>query len=444
MGHEEANARVRWVMVRMVVAVLLMGLYGCSDVRVPNSASAACKGDIGTEESSVVREDVKALVAKLGSPDASVRQNAAREVVRLRSKAVSAVPSLVKALDDPNDTVQYFACVALGMMGSGATDATPALLKKLGSQWAGIRIASIFAVRETCSPQDSRLLIDLLLSDNAYARASAAFCLGHCGADNRNSVGALAKALGDRDAMVRRNAAMALGELGGRASRTNDVLTRVAGTDKDARVRCAAVDALPKVGLCDRACITVLVDALKDEDYWVRMEAAEGIGDLGCAAQSARAAVHKALEDSKPEVRVWATYAAIRLDPNGEQGVSDLLKYVRGQFPMQEKGMEGKQNLTPNMNAVDALGKMGPGAAGAIPTLMAMLPQFGLDDYVCIVRAMREIGPEAIKALERAQQSDDPEMRKIAVWILKGLRMSADEFNIRVTLHNVAQIPWWE
>lgn len=431
-------------MVRIVAVALLMAVYGCSYAHASDSAGTARKDDVEAEECSVVREEVNALVRKLESDDASVRQNAARELVRLRSKAVLAVPSLVKAIDDPNDTVQVFACLALAGVGGGAGDATPALLKKLGSEYVGIQHASIFAVMRTCRPQDSQFLIDLLRSDNAHARASAACCLGQCGADNRNSVDALAKAIGDRDAWVRRYAARALGQLGGMASRTSDVLARVARTDKDAMVRCAAVEALPKVGSCDRVCIAVLVDALEDEDYWVRMAAAQGIGDLGCAAQPARAAVHKALEDSKPEVRVWATYAAIKLDPNGEQGVNDLLKYVREQFPMQEKGWEGAQNLTPNTNAVVALGKIGLGASGAIPALMAMLLQFGVAENAYIVRAMRGIGPEAIKAVERAEQSDDPKMREIAVRVLKGLRMSAYEFDTRVTLYNMAQIAWWE
>ena len=449
MGREETNARARCVMVRIAAAVLLAGMCWCSSLYASDSASTTPTGDPKAEGPVVAYEDANALVRKLESPDASVRQNAAQGLVKLRSKALIAVPSLVKALDDPNDTVQYYACVALGEVGRGAADATPALLKKLGSQYVGIRMASVFAVMRTCLPQDSHLLIDLLRSDNARARASAACCLRRCGADDKNTVGALAKALGDPDAEVRRCAAMALGELGQRASRTSKELARMARTDKDAEVRCAAVDALPKVIPGDKVCIAVFVDALKDKDYWVRMAAAQNIGDLGSAAQSARAAVHKALEDSKPEVRVWATYAAIKLDPNGQQGVNDLLKFVTGHFPMQEKGMEGTQNFTPNMNAIAALGKIGPGATGAIPSLMAMLPRFDMGDMpgfncIDIVRAMRGIGPEAVKAIEQAQQSDDPNMRKLAGWVLKGLRMPEDEFDIRVTLYDLAQIPWWE
>lgn len=79
-------------------------------------------------------EAVPALVEALSSADRDRRENSARALARMGTKATDAVPALIDALRDPDEDVRQNAVRALGQIGTGAKDAIPDLIGMLGKE----------------------------------------------------------------------------------------------------------------------------------------------------------------------------------------------------------------------------------------------------------------------------------------------------------------------
>lgn len=132
-----------------------------------------------------------------------------------------------------------------------------------------------------------------LKSKNAETRRRAAFKLG--AARKRNAVPALAAALGDADWGVRCAAVEALGRIGD--PRAGDALV-AALRDKDWTVRSAAAAALMNV--TDARSLDALVAALKAADEFVRSSAVVALAKIG--GRRAAQAVASLLRDDDPGV----------------------------------------------------------------------------------------------------------------------------------------------
>ena len=124
------------------------------------------------------------------------------------------------------------------------------------------------------------------LDDRAAAvKSNAALTLGLIGPAARAAVPALALALKDADPGVRQAAAQAMGSIGSAArpaaSRLNDLLA-----DRDASVRIEAALALWRAA-GDARGVGVLADAVSAKDDAVAQRAVEGVGEIGPKAKGA-------------------------------------------------------------------------------------------------------------------------------------------------------------
>ena len=98
--------------------------------------------------------------------------------------------------------------------------------------------------------------------------------------------------------------------------------------------------------------------ALEHADSAVRYWAAVTAGEMGAAAKPAQAALAERLEDTAPEVQVWAAYALVKL------GRSDLgLQTLIDQLGNPEEGAR--------LQAITALDQLGEAAAPAAPDIEA-------------------------------------------------------------------------
>jgi len=115
--------------------------------------------------------------------------------------------------------------------------------------------------------------------------------------------------------------------------------------------------AAPKVELTDeqkRQKVAELIEQLKDEEVGRRMQAADGLGDLGAAAKSAVPALIGALNDEDILVRRDASYALGSIGPDALPALIEALKSPH-------------ENV--RRGSVHALGRMGPAARDALPAL---------------------------------------------------------------------------
>src|SRR5262245_37039090 len=150
----------------------------------------------------------------------------------------------VEELGDAKPEVRRGAAFALGK--AGQPSAVPALRKRLADDDAGVRDAAAYALGEIAAATGDASLwkeigADLLKrlgeDGDAKVRRSAAYAAGCCGPAAAEARGALTKALGDAEPVVRQNAAWALGRLKDKAG--EDAVAALAERlrDDDATVR---------------------------------------------------------------------------------------------------------------------------------------------------------------------------------------------------------------
>ncbi len=174
---------------------------------------------------------------------------------------------------------------------------------------------------------------------------------------------ALLSALKSERPMLRAMAAHALAGMGEGAEEALPGLAAVLEKDADPKVRESAARAIGLVGR-KSALKSTLVSALRkglaDAEGPVRVSSAFALAALDSGASEAAAVLGKALNDPEPEgtnLHQEACFRLASMGPAAKDAVPGLIAML--------------QNPDPEMRwpAVEALGKIGPGAAAAQPAL---------------------------------------------------------------------------
>ncbi len=206
---------------------------------------------------------------------------------------------------------------------------------------------------------------ELQASDSA---PGAVVGLRECGAA---AVSALIKVLQTKTSpeewKIRASAALALGAIGPAAKDAVPALApllrdEAMGTETRTQIRGWAAKALVSIG---PASIPVLVSALSDSDKEVRINAAYALGSVG---RPAIAATARAAKDPAPGVRQAAVFALGRTSHS--DAVASLVEAL------------ADNDLTVRLFAVDALGRLGTHATGAVPRLARYLSDADLGTKV--------------------------------------------------------------
>ncbi len=245
--------------------------------------------------------------------------------------------------------------MALAGVGPLAEETVPLLGRSLqGSQCTNVRLAAIAALRPAMGPDAGRATDDLVVSlaDKvpSVRRASAtALAVIAPRADPQRinkAVPALARALNDTDPEVRRRAVAALGALGARAEAATAALADVARTPGSPVSREAAL-ALGRIG---GPGLTELMRNLEHADASVRVSAAQGLQSLGFRARPALAPLARALTDKDPTVRQVAAAALRASDPEPK----DVL-------PVLQRSLAARDDNAVRFWAVTWVGDIGAG-----------------------------------------------------------------------------------
>lgn len=295
---------------------------------------------------------------------------------------------------------------------------------------------------------------DLKDSRDPGARVRAIHALQFYGKDAREVVSHIIKALGDQDASVRVNAAIAVGLIGLDAkdlSNGINALRRLLSrnTESQGIVRYQAARALGRLGadsapaipeLCsaikdttaseirgaaafalgsagwdrqkgpDPRAIHALLGALKDPSHDVRMEALFSLIVLGPPIQGTDKAAEKRIleeltNDKSKVVQIWARVAVMRLDTVSAHHLVPIAKYLKD------------PDLRVRVSAARAFAIMGKDAKANVKDLV-----YALDDkepdvlvWVCIALGeMRDAGHEALAKLEGLAEHQDARVKQAA------------------------------
>ncbi len=253
-------------------------------------------------------------------------------------------------------------------------------------------------------------LIDTLRHPDSEVRQSSAIVLGELG--DKQAVEPLIQALNDSDREVRHTAAEALGKLGDRqaveppiqALKENTWVWQTADPiwgemDDEWGRSWTATEALVKLG---ELALSPLLNALADENKWVRFHAVGTLGKLGDAR--ATLPLIEALKDSDFDVRRSAARALGEL---GNKAVEPLIQVLKDEDEWVRAG-DGYDWV--RAGATFALGQLGDVRAIG-PLIEALKDSQGY------------YRPEAVRALSNFSH---PRVVELFIQMLEGRRWSAE------------------
>lgn len=197
-------------------------------------------------------DEIPSLIAKLQSPDVTVRAESADDLRTLGSRATAATPALSKLLDDPSPVVRMSAAAALLRISPKDASAASVLSKGLDSTEAAVRCQAVRAVGlagDAAAPLASKLA-QLLTDADELTRLATLQTIATLGPAAAGAWSAVAKLLDDPQMAV--DAADALGRIGPPARPALKRLAQMLSAD-DKNVRWAAVRAMSQIGGEDAA-----------------------------------------------------------------------------------------------------------------------------------------------------------------------------------------------
>jgi len=230
-------------------------LSNIGEPAVPGLTDIAAKGRRSTERGDAAEalgligppaQQALPSVVKLASdPDAYARRKAALAMVRIDPKGDGVITALTALLSDTAVSVRHHASKALGMAGSAAAESISALEKNLDDARPEIRRSTALALGQI-GEQAVPALVRSIGSKDPLVRKYAARALGDAGKGKAAGqvAAALAKALKDPDAEVRREAVWSLMLIEPKAKTVYPVLKNMADNDIDYVVRFAAREAV--------------------------------------------------------------------------------------------------------------------------------------------------------------------------------------------------------
>lgn len=221
-----------------------IGLLHDADVGVGTAAGAAL---VRLKGGAV--DAVRATLA-----DAATRLKALEVLAAIGPAAKAAVPEVAALLADTDPLVRSEAAVVLASVGAEAAPAVPALEKLLGDDApADVRYTTAYAlgrIGAAAKPAVPRLLELTKSADEIMATVATWATLKIEPQDATrvdSAIPLLRKALRGENEMARLEAAVALGDIGPRASSAIPILELVSEEDSSRQVRAAAAEALARV-----------------------------------------------------------------------------------------------------------------------------------------------------------------------------------------------------
>jgi HEAT repeat protein len=266
-------------------------------------------------------EQITELIRGLSHSHPGVRTRSAKELGKIGSPAKGAFSLLVAAAEDPVQSVRETAVLALSGFGAEA-------------------VAS---------------LIPLVQHPDKYVRRNAIWALGKIGPPAASAIAVLCQALRDEDPRSASGAAQSLGCLGELGAPAISALTEAMRGTNVVLCRLAA-KALSEIG---RPAIPTLVQHLRHHDPFVRGEAAVALGWMGPRAEKAVPALVEML---------GVPLVAQPIAPAGRPVAGAVVTLPK---PAAAKSAETTTLDIARSYAAQALGRIGPAAAAAVPALMA-------------------------------------------------------------------------
>ncbi len=405
---------------------------------------------------------VPAIREKLKANDAETRSLAAYVLGEMGAAANDAVPDLVAALKDPDRQVRSSAAAALRKLGPAPRAAVPSLAAMLKNEPGGRADAAnaLAAIGPEARPSLQTLTELLPNETDPHTRGCILRAVAAIDPQGDTAVPVLIRALRDREEGVRTAAAKALGSLGRAAS---DAVPHLVEALKGKEARCPrtyAVEALLRIdpsygevavpyliqqldggdpyrrmasatlAEIGPPAVPALVRALRDERHRRRVSpwAARALGKMGAAALAAVPVLKQALhKDELHATRLSAAIALWRIDRSHEPIVIPVLVEELDGGPWERAAARALAEIGPpavpalagtlddvtqsveaRIAAADTLGRIGPAARSAVPTLSRARSDLDRTVREAAAQALTKIQPKTDSRRRRAPAPTTP------------------------------------
>ena len=166
----------------------------------------------------------------------------------------------------------------------------------------------------------------------------------------------LTTALSNENPEIRREAALALGQIGPRAATAVGKLQPLL-KDKSPAVKVESLVALAEIGSASQPAVADIDSLLTDADPGIRPIACYALGRIGAPAKSSVPKLQKMLSSRIPHERTIAAWSLVQIHPEPET--------VKVAIPLLADAIHGARNPNVRIQAAEALGKVGSGSSVA-------------------------------------------------------------------------------
>ncbi len=350
---------------------------------VPGASRAA---DAQQTDQAVPNITVKEAIEALRSSDQDTRRQG---VVRLRAaelqEAKSAVPTIIEIIKQQAPEIPAEPLMVLATLGPQGKDAVPAIVANLEKYAPDVQLGLLHVVAaigpDAKAALPSLITIATKQADRAtyegFHRVYLAYrAMGNLGPAGKPAVATLLQGLKSEIASDRRNAAAALGRLGG--------------------------DVAPQAA-------PALIQAIGDPLVPIRDEAILALANFGDLAKPAIPRLRNIVKDVNSTQRAKAAMTLWVLTKDADFIVPRMAEHL--QFGDLE------------WEAAQVLAAIGPAAAPAVPQLVQALSR---DESVQlpVLEALGNIGPaanDALPAIRKLLESDEPAVRVYAQRAIKSI-----------------------
>ncbi len=417
-----------------------------------------------------------ALAALLKDPSPAVRAHAVKSLGEIGPKAKPAVPALAELISDKDDAVRRHAVEALRSIRPGPAVGIPLFIKIMEDPDPTVRMRALHALGQA-GKEAVPFLTEALKDEKAAYWACIA--LNRIGPEAEDAVPALSKLLQDKNPQIRREALLALAEIGKPAAPAIPQIVQAIADNID---RTTAIYALGRIGITsadaekqvrqytnspDKFLATIsiwtlarlhpedkqlvreaterLFEGMKSDDVRLRALCVRGLVVLRPGPEISLPVMEKAFAGADEKVIHGALNALAGLGPAAVPKLIEALKYESARpyviYILGQNGAAAKPAVEALAKYIDdkkphvqhealiALAKIGPAANAAVPTLIKAMEHNEGSICCAITYALGSIGTDAKEAapiLEKNLESTD---ETLALLSARRLR----KFNLKTT-----------
>jgi HEAT repeat protein len=298
-------------------------------------AAAFALGEIGPAGLNHEPKLTQILIAAVqGDQDAMVRRSAVLALGSVAGKETEVFEALRKAAADTSPAVRQNAAHVLGKFGPQAVEVLRSALTDNDALVIRDAANSLFRFKNEGRPAVPQLVGCLSKPglDMETRRAVLTTLVKLVDAKDKDAIEGLARALRDENEEIRINAALALGNIGGKEAAVAVPVLREGLKQPDEGIRTQAAAALKNIGPQAAPAVPDLIAALSDKSSRMRVLAAVALGAVGKDAESAIPSLVHVLKNTneEPTVRAFAAVGMAMIGPcdTAEKAVADIVKVL--------------------------------------------------------------------------------------------------------------------